>query len=162
MKRVLLLTVLLFALFLGANAQTYKLYNTKNYHNQLRLNTVTGLVEQVQDDGQKWVIVSAIEPNGNYTNRFRLYETKNMWTFIELDTFTGRLWQVQFSVEGTQYMVSIPINEYPLITSNNRSVFTVQPMTSMYQFYLINEDDGEMWQFQWTTDGPEYRWIKKL
>lgn len=157
----------LFVLFLiitslSVEAQTYKLYQTKNYHNQLKLNTKTGRVEQIQDDGGKWTIVYDIEPRGEYTNRFRLYETKNMWTFIELDTFTGRLWQVQFSVEGTEYMVFIPINEVPLIVSCNRSVFDVQPMTSMYQFYLINESDGEMWQFQWTTDGPEYRWIKKI
>lgn len=161
-KKTITLLVLLFATIVCANAQTYRLYQTKNYHNQLRLNTVTGSVEQIQDDGQRWTIVYDIEPNGEYTNRFQLFETKNMWTFIELDTFNGRLWQVQYSVEGTKYMFSVPINEIPLDYSRGRSVFTIQPMTSMYQYYLINGDTGEMWQFQWTTDGPEYRWIKKL
>ncbi len=160
MKRLLIL--LFFVTSLTVDAQTYRLYQTKNYHNQLKLNTVTGAVEQIQDDGLKWFIVDDIEPYEKYTNRFCLYETKNMWTFIELDTFTGKLWQVQYSVEGTKYMFSIPINPYPLIASKNRSVFYIQPMTSMYQFYLINGDNGDMWQFQWTTDGPEYRWIKKL
>lgn len=161
MKKILFILFLLVA-SLTVNAQTYKMYQTRNYHNQLKLNTVTGSVEQIQDDGLKWLICDDIEPNGEYTNRFCLYETRNMWTFIELDTFTGRLWQVQYSVEGTKYMFSIPINEYHLIVSKNRSVFYIQPMTSMYQFYLINGDNGDMWQFQWTTDGPEYRWIKKL
>ena len=161
MKKIILILLFVVALF-TVNAQTYRMYQTRNIHNQLKLNTVTGSIEQVQDDGNKWQICGNIEPNGEYTNRFSLYETKNMWTFIELDTFTGRLWQVQYSVKGSDYMFSIPINEYDLITSKNRSVFYIQPMTSMYQFYLVNGDSGEMWQFQWTTDGPEYRWIKKL
>lgn len=38
-------------------AQTYKMYQTRNYHNQLRLNTATGEVLQVQDDGQSWKFV---------------------------------------------------------------------------------------------------------
>ena len=33
-------------------AQIYKVYKTQNYHNQLRLNTMTGEVQQIQDDGQ--------------------------------------------------------------------------------------------------------------
>lgn len=33
----------------------------------------------------------------------------------------------------------------------------------MYQFYLINKDTGEMWQFQWSTKSEDgYRWIKKI
>lgn len=42
-------------------AQVYKMYKTRNYHNQLRLNTMTGEVQQIQDDGQSWEICSARE-----------------------------------------------------------------------------------------------------
>jgi hypothetical protein len=31
----------------------------------------------------------------------------------------------------------------------------------MFQYYLLNEETGEMWQFQWSTKGDEYRWIEK-
>ena len=49
MKRVLLLFILqLF--FLTMYSQVYKLYNTKKYHNQLRLNTMTSEVQQIQDN----------------------------------------------------------------------------------------------------------------
>ena len=161
MKRTLICLILFLLPFLG-NGQTYKMYATQNIHNHLRLNTVTGEVAQVQDDGQMWVFSDDIEPNGEYPNRFRLYETKNMWTFIELDTYTGRLWQVQFSVKGEDYMFSLPINNDKLSNSNGRSVFTIQPMTSMYQYYLINEDTGEMWKFQWSQKGDDYRWIEKF
>ena len=91
----------LFALMVIAStsyAQVYKMYKTRNYHNQLRLNTMTGEVQQIQDDGQSWEICSAREILGDKEGRFRLYETQNMWTFIMLDTYTGKNWQVQFSV----------------------------------------------------------------
>lgn len=138
------------------------MYRTQNYHNQLKLNTATGAVTQVQDDGQSWSVVEAIEYGATRANRFALYETQNMWTFIEVDTYTGRLWQVQFSVKGSDYMYALPINTKNLVISKNRSVFTVQPMVSMYQFYLINEETGEMWKFQWSQKGPDYRWIEKM
>ena len=138
------------------------MYTTDNIHNQLRLNTATGEILQVQDDGQTWVITDAILPQGDKNGRFTLYKTKNMWTFIELDTFSGRLWQVQFSVKGVDYMFAIPINEQYLSRSE-RGIFTIEPMTSMFQFYLINQDSGEMWQFQWTLETKEgYRWIKQI
>ena len=133
MKRVLICIILCLLPFSGFG-QKYQMYQTQNYHNQLRLNTVTGEVAQIQDDGQMWVFVDDIEPDGKYTNRFRLYETKNMWTFIELDTFTGRLWQVQFSVKGEDYMFALPINPYILTIPKGKSVFSIQPMTSMFQY----------------------------
>lgn len=47
------IAALLFLCFMPISlfAQTYKMYQTRNYHNQLRLNTATGEVLQVQDDG---------------------------------------------------------------------------------------------------------------
>ena len=199
-------------------AQTYKMYQTQNYHNQLRLNTATGEVLQVQDDGQSWTICSEMEVWGKEVNRFCLYETQNMWTFIMLDTFTGKNWQVQFSTKGTSYMFARSINNRPMaypsssdrwqgrfkmfatknmwnfimldsytgrlwqvqydtksldslicvsineevLESGDRSIFSIQPMTSMYQYYLISNKSGAMWKFQWTTKGPDYRWIKRV
>ena len=90
-------------------AQTYKMYQTRNNHIQLRLNTATGEVLQVQDDGQSWKICDAMEIDGEVENRFCLYETQNMWTFIMLDSFTGKNWQVQFSILGKDFMFAVPI-----------------------------------------------------
>ena len=108
MKKILLLILGLIPLLLYA--QTYKMYQTRNLHNQLRLNTATGEVLQVQDDGQSWKICGAMEVDGKADNRFCLYETQNMWTFIMLDSYTGKNWQVQFSTKGTDYMFAVPIN----------------------------------------------------
>ena len=120
-------TLILFLLCLLpilVNAQTYKMYKTQNYHNQLRLNTKTGEVQQIQDDGQSWEICSAREILGDQEGRFCLYETQNMWTFIMLDTYTGKNWQVQFSVKGKDYMFAAPINLYSLAYPEKKSIWT--------------------------------------
>ena len=44
--------------------KTYEIYSTKNYHNQLRLNTATGEIIQIQNDGQRWTISKGIELSG--------------------------------------------------------------------------------------------------
>ena len=106
----LIVSCALMVITLVSYAQTYKMYSTRNYHNQLRLNTMTGEVQQIQDDGQSWEICSAREASGDKVGRFCLYETQNMWTFIMLDTYTGKNWQVQFSVKGEDYMFAAPIN----------------------------------------------------
>jgi len=144
------------------NAQTYKLYQTKNINNQLKLNTMTGEVYQVQNDGQKFLVHEASTPSGETPKRYSLYDTQNMWTYILLDEFSGKLWQCQYSVKGINYISSWVINPNALsFTEENK--FSISPMTSMYQFYLINDKTGEMWKFQWTTKNKDgYRWIEKM
>lgn len=148
-------------LSLTTNAQTFKLYQTDNIHNQLRLNTATGEVYQIQSDGQKFLVHEATTPTNENPNRYALHKTENMWTYILIDKFSGKLWQCQYSVKGIEYISSWVINPNELSSSQSNK-FTIQPMTSMFQFYLINDETGDMWQFQWSTEGDEYRWIKKM
>lgn len=156
------LVLFLFILFgLNANAQTYKFYQTKNIHNQLRLNTKTGEVYQIQDDGQRYVINYAVTPDNEFENRYMLYETKNIWTFILLDRCTGKLWQCQYSVKSVDEMITVVINN-KILSNSDKPIFTIEPLVSMYQFYLINESNGDMWKFQWSTSGDDYRWIEKI
>lgn len=219
LKAMKTLLLLFCAVSFFANGQTYKMYTTSNIHNQLRLNTATGEVKQIQDDGQSWIIGEAVEELGKNNGRYCLSETQNMWTFIMLDTYTGKTWQVQYSVKGIEYMFSVPINRYPLayptteskwtnrfqlfatknmwtfilldsyqgrlwqvqysssdfdnllcipinetalVSNVKKSIFTIQPLISMYQFYLVNESNGEVWKFQWSTQGDDYRWIEKF
>lgn len=217
MKTFVLSILCFFAL--SVNGQTYKMHKTKNYHNQLRLNTRNGEIQQIQDDGQSWSICTARDILSDKEGRFCLYETQNMWTFIMLDTYTGKNWQVQFSVKGEDYMFAVPINPYSLaypeknsdwkdrfqmfetknmwtfilldsyngrlwqvqyssndldnllcipineqelVTNNDKCIFYIQPLVSMYQYYLINDKTGDMWKFQWSTKGDDYRWIERF
>lgn len=158
----LIVSCALMVITLVSYAQTLQMYSTRNYHNQLRLNTMTGEVQQIQDDGQSWEICSAREASGDKVGRFCLYETQNMWTFILLDSYNGRLWQVQYSTQDLDNLFCIPINKYELVSDNEKCIFSIQPLTSMYQYYLINDNTGDMWKFQWSTKGDDYRWIEKF
>lgn len=270
----ILFVCLLFILFSFSFGKIYEMYPTKNIHNQLQLNTKTGEIKQIQDDGQEWIICSEIEKNGKKEKRFTLHDTQNMWNFLLLDNYTGRVWQVQFSTKGEEYMFAFPINfielaiptknsnwegrfelyqtqnmwnfilldsytgrtwqlqysvenfenivmipifdedliasskklsnrfklyetqnmwnfilldsytgklwqlqytlneesvrglfvinEEELADENKKNIFYISPLTSMFQYYLINDTTGEMWKFQWTTKGKDYRWIEKI
>ncbi len=160
MKKIL---ILIFLLIIGSSskAQTFKLYETRNIHNQLRLNTKTGEVFQIQDDGLKFMVKSAITPENEISNRYLLQKTENIWNFILLDSFSGKIWQCQFSGSKAEEILSVPINLIELSNTNTKR-FSIQPLTSMYQFYLIDDITGEMWKFQWSTKGGDYRWIEKM
>lgn len=158
MKKSLTIFFLFFCF--TANAQTFKLYQTDNIHNQLKLNTKTGEVIQVQDDGQTFIVKEAVAPTNEKPNRYKLYKTQNIWTYILVDQIYGKLWQCQFSVQGAEYIGSWRINAFEL-SSTETVKFSIQPLTSMFQFYLINDENGEMWKFQWSTKGEDYRWIEK-
>ena len=151
----LIVSCALMVITLVSYAQTYKMYSTRNYHNQLRLNTMTGEVQQIQDDGQSWEICSAREASGDKVGRFCLYETQNMWTFIMLDTYTGKNWQVQFSVKGEDYMFAAPINifslAYPETTSNWSNRFQMFRTQNMWTFILLDSYNGRLWQVQYST-----------
>lgn len=160
MKKIII-TMIVVLTTMTAWAQTYKFYQTDNIHNQLRLNTKTGEVSQIQDDGQTFLVHPSTTLDNEIPNKYELYKTENMWTYILLDIFTGKLWQCQYSVKGNEYRSSWAINLIDL-SSSTKSRFTIQPLASMYQYYLIDEETGEMWKFQWTTDGENYRWIVKF
>ncbi len=109
----------------------------------------------------RWSLAYPTE-DSKWTNRFQMFATKNMWNFIMLDSYDGRLWQVQYSAEDLESLVCVPINLSKLVESENRSIFSIQPLTSMYQYYLINDITGDMWKFQWSTKGDDYRWIERF
>ena len=154
--------ILSFTLFmsLAVNGQTYKLYQTDNIHNQLKLNTKSGEVVQVQSDGQTFLVHEETTPLNDKPNRYDLFKTQNMWTYILLDKFSGKLWQCQYSVKGIEYITSVAINDIAL-SNTETNKFTIKPMTSMFQYYLLDEETGNMWKFQWSTKGGDYIWIEK-
>ncbi|WP_300331223.1 hypothetical protein, partial [Fusobacterium sp.] len=93
LKNKILLGICMFLMLFSISfSKTYEMYPTKNIHNQLQLNTKTGEIKQIQDDGQQWIICEKIEKAGKIEGRFSLYETQNMWNFLLLDNYTGKVW----------------------------------------------------------------------
>lgn len=88
----------------------FKMYQTENIYNLLRLDTKTGRIWQVQwtlDSSNEgtWVINSedlSSWTGGYGSNSFELYPTKNMYQFILIDKTDGRMWHVQWGTGGSK------------------------------------------------------------
>lgn len=94
----------------------YKMYQTENTYNLLKLDTRTGKVWQVQyrmKDVESAVVninwFGVVFESDGWDGRFELYPTKNMHTFIMLDTGTGDTYQVQWSTSGYEYRFVEPL-----------------------------------------------------
>ena len=94
----------------------FKMYQTENNYNLLKLDTRTGKVWQVQyrmKDVESSVVsinwIGIVFESDGWDGRFELYPTKNMYTFIMLDTGTGDTYQVQWSTSGYDYRFVEPL-----------------------------------------------------
>lgn len=90
---------------------------------------------------------------------YKLYPTENMWTFLELETFTGKIWQVQYSVSGDRFKV--PVNSADLSFDYTGDLqyagrFELYSTQNMYNFLLLDRENGQVWQVQWSID-PDNR-----
>ena len=96
----------------NANAP-YRLFNTKNMYNFLKLDTRSGQIWQVQwgSDVERFTsspINDRFILDGE-PGRFTLYPTANTWTFILLDQQMGHSWHVQWSLTlEERYVLPIP------------------------------------------------------
>lgn len=89
-----------------SKVERYKLYKTENIYNLLKLDTVTGKIEQLQwslDSSKEGTMIINNEDltygMGTVAGVFELYPTNNMFQFILLDKLTGRSWHVQWGIE---------------------------------------------------------------
>lgn len=96
------------------------------------------------------------DPQQRLDVRYRLFKTENMWTFLELDTQTGRLWQIQFTVDKDSNRLKLPIYSNPLAPEGKNGRFTLYPTNNMWNFMLVDQDNGRVWQAQFSV-GDENR-----
>jgi hypothetical protein len=84
---------------------------------------------------------------------YRLFPTKNMWIFVKLNTRNGVMWQVQYDINGNNRFET-NLNSVALATSDKEvnDRFTLYPTQNMYNFILLDQLDGRMWQVQWSTE----------
>jgi hypothetical protein len=101
------------------------------------------------------------EPKQRLDVRFRLFRTDNMWSYLLLDTSNGRLWHISFTTDNNKgARLKIPINNDTLvtITSAVNGRFTLYPTDNMWNFLLLDQDDGRVWQCQFSMKAEaEYR-----
>ena len=97
---------------------------------------------------------------------FRLFETQNMWNFLLLDTRNGRVWQVQYSVKNDIPAAYYPINEAKLPVPNRTGErlgrFTLYPTQNAWNFILLDQDEGHVYQCQYSSAGRESRFVRPI
>lgn len=83
---------------------------------------------------------------------YRLFPTENIWTFIKLDTRNGKMWQVNFSIK--EKGIESVINSTPLVSIGEEvnGRFTLYPTKNMYNFLLLDQINGYVYQVQWSME----------
>jgi hypothetical protein len=95
------------------------------------------------------------EPTQRADAPFRLFRTQNIYTFLKLDTRTGRVWQLQWSIEADNRFV-LPINLKSLADGKMAGRLTLYPSANIFNFILLDQEDGRQWQIQWSLKGNRF------
>ena len=84
---------------------------------------------------------------------YRLFATRNMYTFIKLNTRNGQMWQVQWGTES-KYQYETKLSDISRVTKEEEKNgrFFLYPTTNIYNFILLDQIDGRVWQVQWSTE----------
>ena len=96
------------------------------------------------------------QPNSSCNHAvYQLFSTDNLWNFIRLNTRNGRMWLVQFSVSGAEHRFQSTLSAVPRVSTEDEANgrFTLVPTKNMWNFILLDQLDGRVWQVQWSTDG---------
>ena len=85
---------------------------------------------------------------------YQLYPTKNNWTFIKLDTRNGKMWQEHFTVSEDGIQTEIILNPVSLVFKEKEinGRFNLYATENMYNFLLLDQIDGDVFQVQWSMD----------
>lgn len=124
------------------------------------LYTSSEQLEQVVAQGvAAGVAINPIQLN----NRYKLYPTENMWTFLKLDTCLGYVWQVQYVINSdNRWQNIIAYSRLDWDESwdpmDNIGRFELYPTQNTYNFLLLDQKTGRIWQIQWSTD-PDNRGV---
>jgi hypothetical protein len=105
------------------------------------------------------------DPPQRLDARFRLFKTDNLWNFLLLDTRLGLLYQIQYSVDTKKGSRGIfVLNDEPLVDPKDAkdARFTLYRTENMWNFLLLDQDDGRTWQCQFTVGDKGARGIIPL
>lgn len=83
---------------------------------------------------------------------YRLFNTKNLYTFIKLNTKNGQMWQVQWSTKGNEFETPLSLTTRVTKEDEKNGRFFIYPTTNIYNFILLDQIDGRVWQVQWSAE----------
>ena len=114
--------------------------------------------------GQSQELRLKIDPPQNIQARFRLFKTENVWTQLLLDTRNGRVWQVTFSVSKGGESARLPINLEALAetATSKDGRFTLYPTENVWNFLLLDQENGNVWQCQFSIEDDNHRFIQAI
>ena len=91
-----------------------------------------------------------ISTDSNVT--YRLFSTRNMYTFIKLNTKNGQMWQVQWDTKNNQLETPLSLSTLVTKEEEKNGRFFLYPTTNIYNFFLLDQLDGRVWQVQWNIE----------
>lgn len=99
----------------------------------------------------------------NKDAKFLLFPTQNNYIFLKLNTRTGEVSMVQYSTDGKEGEVKIHSFRYPLVSKEEESNgrFFLYPTKNFYNFLLVDQIDGRVWQVQWSFE-EENRMLTRI
>ena len=89
-------------------------------------------------------------PDGNVN--FRLFQTNNRWTFLKLDTRTGKITHVQYSIKGNAMEYELNPRSLVFESEAKPGRFFLYPTENTFNFILLDQIDGRVWQVQWSIE----------
>lgn len=103
-----------------------------------------------------------VDSNNDFIiSSYQLFPTQNMYTFLKLDTRNGKIWQVQWSTESSSRF-EVSLSDITLVNKEEEKNgrFSLYPTTNLYNFILLDKEDGRTWQVQWGKE--EYRALFRI
>lgn len=94
--------------------------------------------------------MSIVSPDSDIV--YRLFSTQNKWTYIKLNTRNGQMWQVQYSLEDNNLEVPLSLITRVSKAEERNGRFFLYPTQNIYNFILLDQIDGRVWQVQWSTE----------
>lgn len=84
---------------------------------------------------------------------YQIFPTQNMWTFIKLNTRTGQMWQVQFDIKNNdRFETFLSLQSLVPEEKEVNGRFTLYSTQNIYNFILLDQLNGRVWQVQWSME----------
>ncbi|MGN0091841.1 MAG: hypothetical protein ACI35M_02100, partial [Alistipes sp.] len=90
----------------------------------------------------------------NNLPRYKMYKTENIHILLKLDTATGKVWMVQYGTGGDSGII-VPVDSTSLLAENTPEVagrYELYATKNMYNFILIDTENGDTYQVQWSIE----------